>query len=226
MTLTNVPATFNSPKMARKTKHTDLVEESDRGCVLAAAAMLEESLEKIFCAIFESQRASKTVQNSLFDSNGPLATFSAKIKLAYALGLISSDAYEDLERIRKLRNEAAHTAKDFDFLNDSVGARLESLHRVQAFRASFKRYGLKYRRSAKRPKGKRRADESDSNVRVGPASQAQLRVGGFLKYRKAIFALGVGDLVFSLDTGTLLGEIPRTLQNVVHLRESKKKQGC
>jgi len=177
-------------------KHTDLIEESDRGCVLVAAAMLEEGLEKIFRATFESKRASKTLQDSLFDSNGPLATFSAKIKLAYALALISSDAHEDLEEVRRLRNEAAHTARDFDFLDDSVGRRVESIHCVQRFRGSFKRYSPKYHRRAEGSKAGRHADQSDSGVRVRPKSEAHLRVAGFLKYRKAIFALGVGDLVF------------------------------
>jgi DNA-binding MltR family transcriptional regulator len=191
--------------MAPKTKHTDLVEESDRGCVLVAAAMLEESLEKIFRIAFNAKHTSKALQDSLFDSNGPLATLSAKIRLAYALGFIPSDVYRDLEDVRKLRNEAAHTAKDFNFLDDSVGARIESLHCVQAFRESFRRYSLQDSQVARKPKAKRDIGSSDQGGRVHPGHEAQVRSVGFVKYRKAILALGIRNLIFYLDTGMWLG---------------------
>ena len=44
----------------------------------------------------------------LFGPMAPLATFSAKNKLAYGLGLIPKYCFTDLEKIRRIRNVAAH----------------------------------------------------------------------------------------------------------------------
>jgi DNA-binding MltR family transcriptional regulator len=41
--------------------------------------------------------------------NAPLGTFSARTKAAYALGLISKDEHKDINLIRKIRNEFAHS---------------------------------------------------------------------------------------------------------------------
>jgi DNA-binding MltR family transcriptional regulator len=46
---------------------------------------------------------------------GPLATFSAKIKLAYSLGLISKVCFTDLEKIRRIRNIASHEYSETTF---------------------------------------------------------------------------------------------------------------
>lgn len=49
--------------------------------------------------------------NPLFDAFGPLASFSAKIKLIFALNLVDGYIYRDLETLRKLRNIFAHSVE-------------------------------------------------------------------------------------------------------------------
>ena len=79
--------------------------ESDRGCVLIAAAHLDECIEWLLRARFLKERK---LTDLLFTGLGPLTSFSAKIQVARALDLIDSWLYEDLEKIRKLRNKFAH----------------------------------------------------------------------------------------------------------------------
>jgi hypothetical protein len=52
--------------------------------------------------------------------NGPLSTFSAKIKLAYALGIVSAETRVQIERIREVRNHFAHHKDKVSFKHPSV----------------------------------------------------------------------------------------------------------
>jgi len=48
-------------------------------------------------------------------SDGPLGTFSAKVDVAFALGLLSEKSRRDLHNLRKVGNEFAHNPDDIDF---------------------------------------------------------------------------------------------------------------
>ena len=98
-----------------KLSNAELINESDRGCVLVGAAILESHLESLFVTVFKLNSIPKKIQASMFDSNGALSGFSSKIKLAYSLGYIKKSVYEDLETVRKIRNEFAHSVEDVDF---------------------------------------------------------------------------------------------------------------
>jgi hypothetical protein len=86
-------------------RHT-LNSETDRGCALMAAAFLENELEKLLRKTLIGTNKQK---DDLFMFNGPLGTFSAKIKIAYASGLLSENNFHDLELIRKIRMISAMT---------------------------------------------------------------------------------------------------------------------
>ncbi|MDB5321342.1 MAG: putative mannitol operon repressor [Phycisphaerales bacterium] len=53
--------------------------------------------------------------DALLESQGPLGTFSSRINLVYALGLIRDDQLADLNTLRKIRNEFAHSHKALSF---------------------------------------------------------------------------------------------------------------
>ena len=76
-----------------------------RASVITAAALLDTMLEKVISAFLipEADRA------KIFDYSGCMGTFSAKIEMAYALGLISKELRDDLNLYRKIRNDCAHT---------------------------------------------------------------------------------------------------------------------
>jgi DNA-binding MltR family transcriptional regulator len=96
---------------------SELKHESDRGCILVGTSAVDDALKialKRRLSIDEHIKV-KAVE-PMFESMGPLSTLSARIKLAYAIGLIPRWIFEDLEKIRKIRNRAAHQhiAHSFD----------------------------------------------------------------------------------------------------------------
>jgi DNA-binding MltR family transcriptional regulator len=158
-------------------KSIDLVEESDRGCVLVGAAILERRLEDIFRHVFDRNGIAKKLQDALFDANGPLGTFSSKAKLAYSLGLIPKNTYEDLDAVRRIRNDFAHSVDSVDFIGNKVSGVIESMHCTQEFKGKIKRYSPKAIKNATEP---------------------LLRTMGYVKYTKSLFSLGVANLEIDL----------------------------
>lgn len=53
-------------------------------------------------------------------TNGPISTYSAKIKMSYALGIIGSETKSQLERVRIVRNHFAHVKDSTSFSDASV----------------------------------------------------------------------------------------------------------
>lgn len=165
----------------------DLVHESDRGCVLVGAAILEERLTELFHSVFERNGIPKKVQASIFDSNGPLSTFSSKIKMAYSLGYIGKPLYEDLDTVRRIRNEFAHTSKEVDFIGNAVSDTIRALHCVQQFKDALSRYS-----------------PSHQSTEPAAVTEASLRTAGFIKYTKSLFSLGVKTMEIELIKRTAL----------------------
>jgi hypothetical protein len=83
-----------------------LKKESDRGCVLIAGAMADEFLGELLRSVFVGEH----IHDSLLGDGPscPLGSFSARIKICRALGMLHDDDHHDLEILRRLRNEAAH----------------------------------------------------------------------------------------------------------------------
>lgn len=107
-----------------KFRHT-LNQETDRGCALMSAAFLDSELT----ALLKSKLIyDKAIFNSLFAHSGPLGTFSAKIDLAYSIGLIGKKAHRDLHIIRKLRNDFAHLSEPITFEHVSMRKRCQELY--------------------------------------------------------------------------------------------------
>ena len=69
-----------------------LLSESDRGSVLMAAAFIEDKITQLLETYMVQN---KTIQKKIFDGNGALATFSSKIDIAFLLGLIPKNIYDD-----------------------------------------------------------------------------------------------------------------------------------
>jgi len=85
-------------------------KESPRGMVIIATAQLEAHLQKIiekYLSIHPSD-----IQK-IFNSN--LSNFDGKIRMSYSLGLIDKDTCHDLDLIRQIRNEFAHSLYDLSF---------------------------------------------------------------------------------------------------------------
>jgi hypothetical protein len=82
-----------------------LHSESERGIALIAATMIDDILERTILAFLVDH---KDTGRLLDGFNAPLGTFSSRILVALALGLLSETEYSECERIRKIRNIFAH----------------------------------------------------------------------------------------------------------------------
>jgi DNA-binding MltR family transcriptional regulator len=118
-----------------------LRRESDRGCVLVGAAILEEGLDALLTAGFvEEKIVAKASIGPLFAAGGPLGSFWAKIQLAHALGLLSSDTHHDLESVRRLRNRFAHYRESVSFSDADVIAAVDRLSTIATVWRQVPRY--------------------------------------------------------------------------------------
>lgn len=110
------PTTHDEIEKARVDVWEQMRTESDRGCILVSASILEDALGAVmYQLLLRCDRFSKDKKRNLLGWMGPLGTFSSRIAMAYAFGLIPSWMYECLEKIRDIRNDFAHgyTVADF-----------------------------------------------------------------------------------------------------------------
>jgi DNA-binding MltR family transcriptional regulator len=116
---------FEKPIINFMNFRATLSEETDRGCILMSAALLDHELEEILKSYLIDD---KKVVNNLLSNNGGLGNFSARIDMVYALGLISEKIYKDLHIIRKIRNDFAHIADPISFETQSIKDRCSNLY--------------------------------------------------------------------------------------------------
>lgn len=107
---------LNKQKEIKAFKDT-LSKESDRGCALYATSYLDKAIsDLLYCALAYD----KKIDKDLFEGTAPLATFSARIKMAFYLGKISKIERRDLDILRKIRNSFAHSADDISFDDEKI----------------------------------------------------------------------------------------------------------
>jgi DNA-binding MltR family transcriptional regulator len=112
-----------------------LMRESDRGCAIFGAGILHDDLEALLRTIFRDEGTIvKKVINPLFQGYAPLATFSSRIQLCYAMKLISHTNYQRLEAVRRIRNDFAHEAGPINFEDPRCTQRLQLLISEQYLR--------------------------------------------------------------------------------------------
>lgn len=87
--------------------HTEFSRESDRAAVILGAAKLDLVLRELLVKKFLPNPSG---QDELFDTDKPISTFSARINVAYRLGLIDKQLANSLHLIRRIRNDFAHEA--------------------------------------------------------------------------------------------------------------------
>ena len=107
-------------------KHYEYIEsENDRGAVLVVASLLDSGLEN---ALKAKLVKTEEIKDSLFaGGNAPLGTFSAKIDIAFRLGIINFKTKETLNLFRKMRNEFAHNFETSDLESSRIKDRLMAI---------------------------------------------------------------------------------------------------
>ncbi len=105
-----------------------LRKESERGSAIICATLMEESLKKIIKAkLVPSPERNDELLDGAYT---PLNNFSAKIDLAYRIGLIDLNQKSSFHLIRRIRNEFAHSSDEINFESPIIKDRIRELLRL------------------------------------------------------------------------------------------------
>jgi DNA-binding MltR family transcriptional regulator len=102
-----------------------LAKLDERGLIFSVAAFAEEVLGSLLKAFM---RPTDATHQLLDGFNAPLGTFSSRTKAAYSLGLIEKEQFEDLEHLRKIRNEMAHTWQPLTFEHSKILGHIKAMN--------------------------------------------------------------------------------------------------
>jgi mannitol operon repressor len=86
--------------------------ESDRAAAVLGAAYLDSRLEVL---LREKFVAVPKFVDDLLSGQGGLSSFSARISICYAVGLMTRRASDDLHTVRRIRNDFAHQLHGVSF---------------------------------------------------------------------------------------------------------------
>lgn len=86
--------------------------ETDRGAVLIAADIVADTLGSVINQMRPAEFGEKRMKQ-LMGYPGLLATFSARSDVAFLAGFIDANAHASINKLRKLRNYAAHSQGRF-----------------------------------------------------------------------------------------------------------------
>jgi len=102
-----------------------LVELPDQAVVLLLGALLERALEREI--LMRMVRLTRTRRNEMFVGIAPLSSFSAKIKIAYGLAIIGDKGLRELDVIKDIRNQFAHSIHILSFKTPEISNACMSL---------------------------------------------------------------------------------------------------
>jgi hypothetical protein len=108
----------------------ELSTDGERGAAVLSSALLEDLTR--LAIVTKMVDLTPEEHDRLFVGAGPLSSFSTKIQIAYALGLIGRRTRHDLDAIREIRNAFAHTNLEIGFETPEVAAQCNGLHCLSA----------------------------------------------------------------------------------------------
>lgn len=103
------------------------------GFIETAVGLLAEAVDLLILQAFrKDDYAVKYAVEPLLEGTGPLANLSVRLKLIYALGVISRDEYEDVELLVALNGELLNENKIYSFTDDEILGPISMLHCMTA----------------------------------------------------------------------------------------------
>lgn len=108
---------------------TEFRRESDRAAAVLGAAYLDSRLKVLLREKFVA--VPKFVEE-LLSGQGGLSSFSARISVSYAVGLITRRASDNLHIVRGIRNEFAHKTHGISFKTRKIADRVTNFSVVDA----------------------------------------------------------------------------------------------
>lgn len=100
----------------------ELLSQSDRGAAIIGGAFVEAKLKIALESrlIDGKYKNNHTLFNRIFDFEGPLGSFSAKIDMCYSLQIIGKHTFDDLHKIREIRNKFAHSLEEEESIHRPI----------------------------------------------------------------------------------------------------------
>ena len=110
----------------------EFAHESDRASAVLGATYLDELLGKLIASFLIDDKKAIDALLSPSQPYAPLSSFSAKIIMAYCLGLIDKIQYHDLNIIKRIRNLFAHGLQGLEFQDGQISKEINKLriHRI------------------------------------------------------------------------------------------------
>jgi|ERR1700688_712388 len=98
---------------------TELQAQTDRGAAIIGCAIIDDILADVLKTrlILTSELRDRLFSS---DANGPLANFSPKIDIAFAVGICDANLRADFHDIRRIRNRFAHTPEPLKFSDEKI----------------------------------------------------------------------------------------------------------
>jgi DNA-binding MltR family transcriptional regulator len=121
------------------TGEMELKGESDRAAALVGGSIIESQLKDLLTKVLVSD-LSKEELDSLFETDRPLHSFSAKIRLVRGLGLLAKDVCVDLDLFRKIRNRFAHEYESLSFESQIIASWVSSLGCLYVLKGQLESY--------------------------------------------------------------------------------------
>lgn len=98
----------------------DLSAESDRGAIILAATSIEDTLEYALGMRMSALESDVTARGEVFGAHGCIGTYSAKILMAYAMGIIDKETRKVIDLVREIRNACAHSRRPITLQEPSL----------------------------------------------------------------------------------------------------------
>lgn len=102
---------------ALKEIEREISKSSDRGTVLICGSVLDGLLGEVLRGFLVEGNKK---EEDLFKGKGVLANFDGKIIMAFYLGLINKNEFDNLKHLQKIRNIFAHQVFDISFENNRI----------------------------------------------------------------------------------------------------------
>ncbi|MGV6987672.1 MltR family transcriptional regulator [Testudinibacter sp. P80/BLE/0925] len=103
-----------------------------RGIITAAVNIFDNDVEQLMQRVFrKTDFAVKSVVDSLLGSQGPLADLSVRLKVLLGLGVLETEAYQDIERYLTLKARLNNESKEYAFSSPLTLDFLQQLASVQ-----------------------------------------------------------------------------------------------
>ncbi|WP_432455345.1 MULTISPECIES: MltR family transcriptional regulator [unclassified Agarivorans] len=103
-----------------------------RSFFISSVDIFEASIEDLVQRVFrKDDHAVKYAVEPLLNNSGPLGELDVRLKLLYALGIISQDIYQDIDKFIQLRNFLNQEASEYHFTDSEIIEPIKTLHEVK-----------------------------------------------------------------------------------------------